>query len=133
VHSSFFFFFSPNFATSLETRSFFPFLVVKGGAQVGVGMPLAHKIKGRELIDEVSRPKRIENAAMREVRGPCCTAHLRPSLMSRALARMFGCVVSHLCTLEVSMSERVRALVQRRACRGEAWHRHDNNDVSRGV
>jgi hypothetical protein len=39
----------------------------------GVGMPLAHKIKGRELIDEVSRPKRIENAAMREVRGPCCT------------------------------------------------------------
>ena len=41
-------------------------------------MPLAHKIKGRELIDEVGRARKIENAAMREVR-PRFERNLHPT------------------------------------------------------
>lgn len=43
-------------------------LTTEEHGNLGITMPLAHKIKGRELLDEVSRPRKIENGAMREVR-----------------------------------------------------------------
>lgn len=55
----------------------------------GNAMPLAHKIKGRELLDEVSRPRRIENGAMREVRPLSVPFTDRKSEMCPTIQRLF--------------------------------------------